>query len=266
MTNNTGFILSAEKTYKENPQKFGFAFWKYRELLKSADLFKEVVNGRIYMFAINKNRLIYYWSEDNHMVIPKNRLMDFDLLYIHEKYIDSITGLKETHDINDGIALIYDKYFKENRINKCYYVDSFNFNSIDDYINAADIINNSTSGGGNMTPEKIKEFTKLPVFDRNLWIFVKEKETKKPVSIGISIYDKDIHEAELEWIYVQPDHHGKGVGRMLIQEIVRRAKDKSDIIRVGGIADDFYVKCGFKIKTDPWLWVKRKDSDVSWWD
>ncbi|MCD4752961.1 MAG: GNAT family N-acetyltransferase [Anaerolineaceae bacterium] len=266
MTQNTDFILSAEKTYKENPQKFGFAFWKHRELLKSADLFEEVISGCIHMYAINKNRLVYYWSEDNRMVISKDRLAGFDLSYLHSKYIDSITGLTDTHNISDGNALIYNKNFKETKINKCYYADSFNFNNTDDYIETADIINNSTFGGGNMTTEKIKGFTKLPVFDGNLWVFVKEKETGKPVGIGISIYDKDIRETELEWIYVQSDHHGKGVGRILIQETVHRAKDKSDIIRVGGVADDFYIKCGFETKTDQWLWVKRKDSNIGWWD
>lgn len=266
MKQNTDFILSAEKTYKENPQKFGFAFWKHRELLKSADLFEEVVSGCIHMYAINKNRLVYYWSEDNRMVISKDRLAGFDLLYLHSKYIDSITGLTDTHNISDGNALIYNKNFKETKINKCYYADSFNFNNTDDYIETADIINNSTFEGGNMTTEKIKGFTKLPVFDGNLWFFVKEKETGKPVGIGISIYDKDIRETELEWIYVQSDHHGKGVGRILIKETVHRAKDKSDIIRVGGVADDFYIKCGFETKTDQWLWVKRKDSNIGWWD
>lgn len=104
------------------------------------------------------------------------------------------------------------------------------------------------------------------MFDRDLWVFVREARTHKPVSIGICIYDRKIKETELEWIYVHRDHQRRKVGRMLIDEIIRRSIDKSKVIRVGGIADDFYIKCGFSIKTEPWLWIPKKDAKVGWWD
>ena len=117
-----------------------------------------------------------------------------------------------------------------------------------------------------MTPERIKEFTTLPTFDKDVWVLVKETKTNIPVSIGICIHDNRIKETELDWIYVHKDHQRKKVGRMLISEIIRRSIPKSKIIRVGGVADEFYIKCGFNIKTEPWLWIPKKDTKVGWWD
>lgn len=87
---------------------------------------------------------------------------------------------------------------------------------------------------------------------------MKNIKSDKPVAIGIAVYDKEICETELEWIYVDSTYHGKGIGRMIVHELVRRSQDVSRTIRVRGVADEFYIKCGFIKKTDEWFWVKKK--------
>ena len=267
MKNNYKFIAEAEKIYMEDSRRFGFAFWKYRELLKTANVFEKVVDGCTHMYAVNKNKLIFYWSDNNRMIIPKEQLIDFDIIYIPAKYKKSITVLENTHDIHEGFLQIYNNNFTETKSNENYYVDSFDFNGVDDFKRAADVLNDdSPVHKGNMSVDRLKSFTKLLVYDGNLWVFVKEKATNEPVSISISVYDKKLRQTDVEWVGVRYKHQGKRVGRMLMAETVRRAKTKSDIIQVGGIVDDFYRKCGFEIKTEPQLWIKKKGSNASWWD
>lgn len=210
---------------------------------------------------------MYYWSDDDRIHLPVERIAGFDLLYVHGRYGGSVDPLAESHTIDRGNALIYDGVPRMDKINEDYTIDSFDGSNWNDYIHASDIIKGSGENDFiSMSPERIRALTRQPVYDADLWIFVTEKKTAKPVSIGICVYDDIIGETELEWIFVHRDHHGRGVGTMLVQEIIRRSAKKSKIIRVGGIADNFYMKCGFTIKTDPWLWVKRKNKEVSWWD
>lgn len=259
---NADFIRTAEKIYKENSLMFGFAFWKYREHMKSGDVFDVIVDGVRHMYVISKNRLVYYWSDDDRMIIDDKRLSEFSILTLNSKYRVYIDKLRETHAVNEGVAQVYDMSYKENKFTDDYFTDYFNF-SQDCYQEALDIINED---GRQMSLDYIKSFTKLSVFDRNLWVLVRNKTSGEAVSIGISVYDNVIKETDLEWIFVKKEHQGKRVGRMLIAETVRRAIGKSDIIRVGGIADDFYYKCGFQISTDQGFWLKKYGSTAGWWD
>lgn len=261
------FIEKAEKIYTASPQKFGFAFWKYRELLKDAQIFDEAIDQITYMYAINDNRLIYYWSEDENLIIPRDELSKFDLIYIHSKYKNSLRHLEGSHDINLGNALIYNSNYQKDIDNDSFYVETVDFNESRLFKIIADIINNSSFGTDIfLSPDYIQKLIFLPVFDPNFWILVFEKQSKTPVAAGICIYDSKIKETEIEWLYVHKEYHGLGIGRMLINEIIRKAKDKSNLIRVGGVADEFYIKCGFGLKTDEWMWIKRKGSNAGWWE
>ena len=107
----------------------------------------------------------------------------------------------------------------------------------------------------NISTDYVNQMTHLPVFDPDLWIFAKEKQTNQAVGICISVYDERIRQTELEWVFVLPDHQGKNVGGMLIAETVKRTREKSNLIRVGGVADNFYMKCGFDVLIDEHLWM-----------
>lgn len=68
-----------------------------------------------------------------------------------------------------------------------------------------------------------------------------------------SIIDHDNHVYKLHKIYVLPEAHGHGVGKLLMNEVVdqiRRAGAKSLCLNVNrnNKARDFYEKAGFKIK------------------
>jgi len=70
---------------------------------------------------------------------------------------------------------------------------------------------------------------------------------------GFSIVDSDHHIYKLHKLYVLPEAHGKGLGKILINEVVNQAKDaggKALQINVNrdNKAVEFYKKAGFVIK------------------
>ena len=70
---------------------------------------------------------------------------------------------------------------------------------------------------------------------------------------GFSIIDSAHHAYKLHKLYVLPETHGKGVGKILINEVVNlaaRAGGKTLQLNVNrnNNAKDFYLKAGFRIK------------------
>jgi GNAT superfamily N-acetyltransferase len=85
---------------------------------------------------------------------------------------------------------------------------------------------------------------------------VRNRASKEAVGLGISTYQACIRECYLDWIQVLPEYQGRGLGRLLVSETIRRAIGRSDIIRVTGMADDFYRKCGF-VGTESWFNITK---------
>ena len=49
----------------------------------------------------------------------------------------------------------------------------------------------------------------------------------------------------------------KGIEKMLVGETVNQAIEKSDIIRVTGMVDGFYEKCGFR-GAESWCLITKQ--------
>lgn len=70
---------------------------------------------------------------------------------------------------------------------------------------------------------------------------------------GFSVIDSDKHIYKLHKLYVLPDAHGKGLGKILINEVVNQVKDAGGLalqlnVNRDNKAADFYKKAGFIIK------------------
>ena len=66
----------------------------------------------------------------------------------------------------------------------------------------------------------------------------------------------------MEWIQVSPEHRGIGLGKLVVNELLWRMKDKAEFVTVSGKVDNstnprgLYIACGF---TDEVIWhVMRK--------
>lgn len=99
--------------------------------------------------------------------------------------------------------------------------------------------------------ETIDKWTSLRVFDNDLWIFVMQRNSHKPIALGIADYDSNIKEGSLEWIQVLPEYRKLGIGKLIVNELLARLKSKAEFVTVSGECDNetnpelLYRKCGF---------------------
>lgn len=113
----------------------------------------------------------------------------------------------------------------------------FDFANQQHYDKAAAIICGDDEDSFN--EKRVKKMTLYSAFDPSLSFFVKDKVAQELAAISISAYDPEVKQTDLDWIYVAPKYQGKGSGRFLIEETIRRCKDKSEDICVAGEVD-FY--------------------------
>ena len=75
--------------------------------------------------------------------------------------------------------------------------------------------------------------------------------------------DSETEELVLEWIQVLPEYRGRGLGKMLVNELLCRMGGRAKFATVYGKADSpsnpeaLYRKCGF-IGNDVWHVLHRK--------
>ena len=205
-------------------------------------------------YVIDNNYLVLYLSPDNICHIPTDVLNQLGAISLPEYLFDQMKDDLIGFDIESGWLLTYDfGYIPPPITDNSYTAVDFDFGSEADYQCAADIL-----GGGKsswLTADGIREITESPAFDPSLWFFVCENDEK--IAVNISSYVKEIRETILNWVAALPDYQGKGAGRFLVNELITRCKEKSDVICVGGTVE-FYRRCGF---VDNTLWYRASKPD-----
>ena len=110
--------------------------------------------------------------------------------------------------------------------------------------------------------ETVKSWANHKVFDRNLWIWIMDNHKNIPVALGIAEIDNTVPEGALEWIQVLPEYQGRGLGKVLVLELLNRLKGRVEFTTVSGEVNNetnperLYRSCGFK-GNDIW-WLLRK--------
>ena len=251
--NHQIFCLKLLESCKES-RDHAFAFWKLTTLAKEGQTYYLPEHDCYY--AVYRNFLFAYISPDNRCHIPPDILNSFDCIQMSAYTFDTIKGKLVRFEPNYGYKLHYDYSYNPQFVDKNHYeIVDFNFASEQHFIEASNMINQES--GNWMMPGNIKKIMREPVFDPSLWFFVKDIADNKLIGIGISTYDYHLRETDIEWFYILPEYHGKGAGRFLANEIIRRSKDRSEDIRVGG-TNEFYRKCGF-IEKSCTVWASKKD-------
>ena len=193
---------------------------------------------------------IPYWKAKNIVIPPEMKILhdkDFsaDILsdYTDEKYFRLYHNLK-------GIPKIANDDFE---------IVTATRNDIKAIVQ---IINDSYTDIS-VNKELIKSYTKMSVYNEELWIMVEEKATGKYVGCGIADFDVEAKELILEWIQVLPQYRGKKIGQLIVTELLFRMKDVADFATVSGKVDNstnpeaLYRKCGF-IGSDVWHILHKK--------
>jgi GNAT superfamily N-acetyltransferase len=253
------FVKEVQKLYVKNPcQVSCIAFWKIERICLESETYRIAQNGHTYLYAIRNQRLEFYWSDDkDRFILPQDRIQAFELLVLHDDFYRLIAKDIKGYKVEKSHPLIYDFAFGQGSIHcEDYYVADFDFDNEQDFVTAAGLLNRCYPNHSH-DAEEIVEWCDQPVFDASYWIWVKTKGGNESVGLGISTYQESIKETYLDWIQVLPMYQRKGIGKMLVGETVNQAIEKSDIIRVTGMVDGFYEKCGFR-GAESWCLITKQ--------
>ncbi len=108
-----------------------------------------------------------------------------------------------------------------------------------------------------VTEEELAAYAQRPTYDPSLWIAVRDKENGRIAASGIAELDARIGEGILEWIQVSPAYRRKGLGRFVVNELLRRMQSRAAFCTVSGKRNDpcdpfaLYRACGFQ---NPVIW------------
>ena len=114
-----------------------------------------------------------------------------------------------------------------------------------------DIINRSYADLS-VTEAQLRGYRETAAFAPDMWIIACDAQTKICVGCGIADFDPEAREGVLEWIQVLPHYRGRGAGRFIVSELLRRMADRADFATVSGRVDNatnperLYRKCGFR--------------------
>lgn len=113
-----------------------------------------------------------------------------------------------------------------------------------------------------VTVQQVESFTGTPVYDGKLWVVAEVKDSGEWAGCGIADLDQEVSEGILEWIQVIPEYRRRGVGKMIVKELLRRMVGYADFVTVSGKCDDpshpemLYRSCGFT-GCDIWHILKK---------
>jgi GNAT superfamily N-acetyltransferase len=115
------------------------------------------------------------------------------------------------------------------------------------------------------TDDEVQGWTRHPVFDPALWIWIVDDEKGLPAGLGIAEFDREVREGSLEWIQMLPGYQGRGLGKCLVRELLARLEGRADFTTVSGEVvnathpEALYRSCGFSGE-DVW-WLCRASDD-----
>ncbi|USG99646.1 GNAT family N-acetyltransferase [Thermococcus argininiproducens] len=254
-------------TYCENPcQVLPNALWKTLKDLSKFDTSFRAENGLVtHLEAWKENELYVYWNRSrNPPKIPKERLNGLKFALVHQDFLRAFPI--ERFDIKvPYFRLIHKKrQVREVELPQGFHivdVDAKNESNL-----VAEVIKRCYENI-NVTPEIVKSWTKHPVFDPNLWIWIIDSEKGNPAGLGIAELDPTVREGSLEWIQVLPEYRGRGIGKTLVLELLRRFQDRAAFTTVSGEVNNktkpelLYRRCGFR-GNDVWWLLIRKQTGV----
>ena len=217
-----------------------WAFWKVQKLADEGETYYLPEYDTYY--AVYNKFLFVCISPDRKCHIPTDELNSFDCIQIPADIFDSIKDkLVGFEPPSYSWRLKYDKDYKPPKLSDDFCVVDFDFTNEEHY----EILTMDED----FTSENYKKvkcmYTLSSVFDPSLWFFMQDKKTKKLMGFAISSYQESVKETDLDYIHIIPEYQGKGAGRLMMAEIIKRSLDRSDSIRVGGTVE-FYRKCGFR--------------------
>lgn len=125
------------------------------------------------------------------------------------------------------------------------------FDKTHDIDKAVELINTSYESS-TVKRETIELMMVDRVYNSKLWYYIVEKQSNKPVALGIAHYDSIVNEISLDWIQVLPKYRNKGIGKLLLRKLLLEASSIGAFATVSFDLDNLtspehlYRRMGFK--------------------
>ena len=195
----------------------------------------------------NENMFHTYWDRDRNNINEED-IDGFKMVLAHDSQINNQL-IEEFTSRESYFKLIHNhKEITDIEIPSGYYIRNVNFDLEMQIV--SDLICRCYE---NIKPsiEEVTKWINHSVFKKNLWVWIIDKSTEQPVGLGIAELDRNIKEGVLEWIQVLPEYHGKGLGKIIVIELLKRLKPYAEFTTVSGQIDNktnperLYKRCGF---------------------
>ncbi|SCG82415.1 hypothetical protein DW1_0807 [Proteiniborus sp. DW1] len=262
MTVNNEFEILLRNLYIKDPCKvLPNALWKTYDRLNNLQCSHTCIDDEILEIKGLEQKGVYIlWNKSREVNQSLQLIMEESkFMIIHDDYFKKL-------DIHDYSQV--EPYFRIKHDNKKilpyslsedFYIKQANveeeFSEISDFIGRC-------YKNLHPSPETVKSWTTYRVFDNSLWIWIMDKQKNIPAALGIAEFDSSVPEGSLEWIQVLPEYQGKGLGKVLVLELLNRLKGRVEFTTVSGEVDNetnperLYRSCGF-YGNDVW-WLLRK--------
>ena len=102
-----------------------------------------------------------------------------------------------------------------------------------------------------ITKDMVQAMQNSSAYCPELWILAREEETGAAVGCAMGEFDPQSGEMSIEWVQVLPPFRRRGIGKILVSELLRRTPEGTRFVTVSGqVANDsnpeaLYRCCGF---------------------
>jgi len=262
MSQNDAFKSALKTLYTKDPCKvLPTAIWKTIRQMDTLQCASDIIKNNISkIIAQSQNTLEIFWTQDRKIDDSfRQSVKSTQVMIVHDDYFQQINT--ETYSSKKAYFRIshQTQSIKPCSLDKRYYITEATPETESDKIST--LIGKCYK---NIHPsaETVLSWTAHHVYDKSLWIWIMDKKTGQPAALGIAEYDATIPEGSLEWIQVLPEYQGKGLGKVLVLELLNRLQGRVTFTTVSGEIDNqtnperLYRGCGF-LGEDVW-WVLRK--------
>lgn len=208
---------------------------------------------------INDDSTVISEFHGTHSIIQSSKLLlRYPINSGYDKTIDGNLDLlvfasKQHNMVGYNEKRFFKLYHDHNTLESLIDSNSFTISNVqnDDLGEVAAFINRNYVNI-HVNKEDVESWIGRHVYDHDLWIWVEDSLTGERLGLGIAELDSTIGEGALEWIQVEQEHRGKGIGKTLVFELLNRISRKAEFTTVSGDIDNesspekLYRSCGFK--------------------